>query len=438
MGYASQAGQVGFGLQASQGIAVAATRFARIKGGSLGGERSLLIPDPEIGGHRDIASAYLGPVSYSGDYDFYVRPQMAALLLKAALGSSSSSGSAGANEVQTITTTGTPTGGTFTLTFRGQTTAPIAYNASSATVQTALRALGTIGSTGVTCGGGPLPTGVTVTFGGDLATTDVPLLTANYSALTGGTAPTVDIAASTPGTATIYTHTITPANTLPWVTVEERIGSGFESFQYVDAKVSTLKFDAEAGGFLSGSASLVAITQTAGFAAQATPAWDTTPMMVGGQVTVKFNGATLPASSFSLEINNGLETDDFRLGQLTLGDIVEKRREIKMSMSYRPSDSSLWKGAMYGATNLSAPQAGPAYQGPVQIVVNSLETIGDVVGGTKYSLTIDIPYAAIAPFKASPSGDDILSTDLELTALRPWANAPIITATVVNNLATVS
>ena len=39
------------------------------------------------------------------------------------------------DEVQTVTITGGPTGGTFTLTWGGQTTAAIAYNATAATVQ---------------------------------------------------------------------------------------------------------------------------------------------------------------------------------------------------------------------------------------------------------------------------------------------------------------
>lgn len=438
MGYGSQSGQVGFGLQSSKGVAVAATRFARLRGGSLGGERSLLIPDPEIGGHRDIPGAYLGPVSYSGDYDFYPRAQMVAMLLKAALGSSSSSGAAGTNEVQTITTTGTPTGGTFTLTFRGMTTSALDFDSTAGEIQTALRALGTIGSTGVTCAGGPLPTGVTATFAADLAATDVPLLTADYSGLTGGTSPTVAIAETTPGVGTVYTHVITPADTIPWLTVEERVSNEFESFQYVDAKVNTFKLEAEATGYLMGSAGLVAITQSSGFTDQTTPAWDTTPMMVGGQVTVKFAGTALPVSSFNLEINNNLETDDFRLGSLVLGDIVEKRREIKMGATFRPTDATLWKGAMYGDDALTSPQAGPAYEGAVQIVIETLETIGDEVGGTPYSITIDIPYAVIAPYKVTPSGDDVISNDLEITAIRPYAGAPILTATVVNNLATVS
>jgi hypothetical protein len=104
------------------------------------------------------------------------------------------------SEVQTITITGTPAGGTFTLSFKGYTTAPIAYNAAAAAVQTALRALSPIGSAGVTCGGGALPgTAVTVTFGGALAGQNLPMMTANGTGLTGGTTPAVVITETTPG-----------------------------------------------------------------------------------------------------------------------------------------------------------------------------------------------------------------------------------------------
>lgn len=65
--------------------------------------------------------------------------------------------------VQTATITGGA--GTFTLTYNGATTTSIAYNATAATVQTALTALSTIGANGVTVtgsAGGPY----TVTFAG--------------------------------------------------------------------------------------------------------------------------------------------------------------------------------------------------------------------------------------------------------------------------------
>ena len=104
----------------------------------------------------------------------------------------------GTNEVQTITTTGVPTGGTFTLTYAGQTTAPIAYNAASTVVATALTALTSIGTGNVTTSGGPLPTGVVVTFTNALGGSDVATLTAT-SSLTGGTTPTVVITTTTQG-----------------------------------------------------------------------------------------------------------------------------------------------------------------------------------------------------------------------------------------------
>lgn len=104
---------------------------------------------------------------------------------------------AGTDEVQTVTITGSPTGGTFTLTYAGQTTGAIAYNASAATVQTALESLSNIGVGDVAVSGsagGPY----TVTFGGDLADKDVGQLTSTPS-LTGGTAPSVAHATTTTG-----------------------------------------------------------------------------------------------------------------------------------------------------------------------------------------------------------------------------------------------
>lgn len=107
--------------------------------------------------------------------------------------------SAGTSEVQTVATTGTPTGGTFKLSYKGQVTAAIAHNAAAAAVISALEALSTIGSGNVTGGGGPLPTGVTVTFAGALARKAVPLLVLADNSLTGGTTPTVTITETTPG-----------------------------------------------------------------------------------------------------------------------------------------------------------------------------------------------------------------------------------------------
>ncbi|MFE6126726.1 hypothetical protein ACFQ6Q_00415 [Streptomyces sp. NPDC056437] len=107
---------------------------------------------------------------------------------------------AGTDEVQTVTITGTPTGGTYTLTFDGQTTSGIAYDATAGAVQSALEALSNIASGDVVCAGGPHPgTPVTVTFGGAYDGENVPQMTASAASLTGGTSPAVAVTTTTPG-----------------------------------------------------------------------------------------------------------------------------------------------------------------------------------------------------------------------------------------------
>jgi flagellar hook protein FlgE len=112
-------------------------------------------------------------------------------------------GTAGVDEIQTVAITGTPTGGTFTLSYGGATTGAIAYNASAATVDAALEALSTIPASGVTCAGGALPgTAVTVTFDGTtLDETDVALMTIDTTGLTGGSSPAGTVTETTKGRA---------------------------------------------------------------------------------------------------------------------------------------------------------------------------------------------------------------------------------------------
>lgn len=103
-------------------------------------------------------------------------------------------------EVQSLTLSGGPTGGTFTLSFQSIETAPIAYDAAAADIQTALNLLSSISSQGgVTCSGGPLgTTAVTITFGVDGIQ---PLIVApsTGNSLTGGTTPSASVTETTAG-----------------------------------------------------------------------------------------------------------------------------------------------------------------------------------------------------------------------------------------------
>jgi hypothetical protein len=96
------------------------------------------------------------------------------------------------NEIQGVRVSNA-TGGTFTLTFDGQTTAPIAFNATAAQLQAALEALSTIGPGNVSATGGDVDAArVDITFIGVYAGVDVAQLTPDATALT-GTTPTVAI-----------------------------------------------------------------------------------------------------------------------------------------------------------------------------------------------------------------------------------------------------
>ncbi|NKY48030.1 hypothetical protein [Nocardia cerradoensis] len=139
------------------------------------------IAPPEI---TDGACPLILPSPYYGETAAEIAPEQPAC------------GTTATNEKQSVTLTGTPTGGTFTLTYKSQTTAGIAYNAANTAVKSALEALANVGTGNVNVTGtGPYA----VEFVGDLAGMDLPLMTASGAGLTGGTTPGVTVAETVKG-----------------------------------------------------------------------------------------------------------------------------------------------------------------------------------------------------------------------------------------------
>lgn len=334
MGYSSQAGQVLLKTQATPGVLdpdLAAEGIGiKLRGGSLGPNRELLVADAEIGGGRDVVDAYLGAVSWAGSYDFYARFESLLTLLNAALGT---------------TADGTPAGG-------------------------------------------------------------------------------------------VTTHTITGSDTsqLPFLSIEERIGAGLECFNYTDAVVNTLHLEAEANGFLMGTCDLIAAKQVAGATFTPAPDWDDSPMTVGTNITVTYNGVTVPAKSFSLDINNNFEDDDFRMGSFYLGDLTAKQREVNGSFTIRPENSAQWRQAVLGGPALTTVGGLTTKQ---QLVITA-STYEFITGSTVSKLTFTLPKVALEPFGLEPSGDDIIENDVSWRALRPVAGTGICSAAVINGKATVA
>ena len=109
----------------------------------------------------------------------------------------------GTNEVQEIAIDGTPTGGTFYLSYRGARTVDLDHDASAATIQTALLNLSSIGkddsgNNNISCSGGALPgTPVKVTFQNDLKWSLRSLIRPTSDDLTGGGCDEVQTISST-------------------------------------------------------------------------------------------------------------------------------------------------------------------------------------------------------------------------------------------------
>lgn len=116
---------------------------------------------------------------------------------------------AGTNEVQTLDIGGTPTGGTFRLSFEGRRTGQITWSAVNATLLTNINAAldAAYGTAAIVATAGTIVAGigtVTLTFSGTgVRRKAVPTMTAPENALT-GTAPTLSVVEATPGVTATY------------------------------------------------------------------------------------------------------------------------------------------------------------------------------------------------------------------------------------------
>lgn len=338
MGFSSQAGQVLLRTEPVAGVFPADIATAgvaiKLRSGALGPSRDLLVTDPEIGGGRDTVDAYLGAVSWAGDYEFYARLESITTLLKAVFGDAASVANADGSN----------------------------------------------------------------------------------------------------------THTITPVDsaTLPFLGIEENVGGSLETYQYTDAVVNTFHLEAEANGYLMGTAGLIAKSQVAGATKTADPTWDNSPMTVGTNITLTYNGVTLPSKSFAFDVTNNFDDSDFRLGSFFLGDLTAKSREVSGTFTVRPEDSALWRQAVYGSPTAISP-GGVTTKSPLVITATTYEDVpGVTTPGVKSSISLSIPKIALEPFAFGPSGDDIIETDISWRALRPVPGTPVCTTVITNGKADIS
>lgn len=237
----------------------------------------------------------------------------------------------------------------------------------------------------------------------------------------------------------VSTHTFTPldSGTLPFIAVQESIGGNLESFNYTDGVVNSLHFEADANGFMMGTAGMIARKQTAGITKDPSPTFDDTFMVVGTNITITYGGVSVPAKSFSFDMTNNFEDDDFRLGSFFVGDLTGKSREFSGSFTVRHSDSVMFRKATYGGAALTVP-GGLTNKEQLIITCSTYEDIPAGTPATKYSIVFTLPKVAFEPFGFEPSGDDILENDISWRGLRPIQATPACTAVVKNGLTAVA
>lgn len=219
-----------------------------------------------------------------------------------------------ANEVQTLTVDAT--GGTFTISFDFEgltgTTAAIAYNATAAVVQAGLEALRPIKSGNVLCAG-TLAAGMTITFQGNLAKANVPLLTTNPALLTGG-AGTAAVVQTTAGANKLHALTRSTSDDLAHFS----IGTGYDNagaanpdkMRDLTAESLTITLNKRKNVTLSVTA--VGNFQMEDLVAFTVPACENLPAMKGRDCRLKVNGNWITEDLWqaTVTLNNSIPTGD--------------------------------------------------------------------------------------------------------------------------------
>ncbi|HEX3658961.1 MAG TPA: autotransporter-associated beta strand repeat-containing protein [Pirellulales bacterium] len=194
------------------------------------------------------------------------------------------------NQVQGVAIAGTA--GTFTITFAGQTTSALVFNATALQVQTALDALSTIGgvggSVGVSLSGGTYG----IVFQGALADADLPLITATA---TGGTTVSVNTAGTSLAGGGNQTATITAPT------------SGTFTLTFGGQTSSPLNFNATAAQVQDALNVLSSITSTGGSATVVGPY--TIGSSTAEVYTVIFAGGTLGGQVLGALTSSGATID---------------------------------------------------------------------------------------------------------------------------------
>lgn len=226
---------------------------------------------------------------------------------------------------------------------------------------------------------------------------------------------------------TNYTHTATPANTLPYITFYKMLGELlYESYE--DCMVSEITISADTAGALTAAISIVGRK-----AVRLTAEPDALVIIESGAV-YNFNEATVTAhggatsliSNFELTLSNNVtvqQTDD-----VIPYDVVPGQRSVTVSYDMIFEDLAAYKAFQYadGGSNVAQTNT---------IVTTALTFL--FTKGANNSISFSIPNASIEEFPVEPdTGGDPVVSSIRARAQRV-TGTPVLTAVTKNQKATV-
>lgn len=224
--------------------------------------------------------------------------------------------------------------------------------------------------------------------------------------------------------ATNYTHTITPANTLPYLTFYKELGNTlFE--EYDDCVVNELTISAEAGAPLTASVDLLGRATTRLAAAPGSlPALNSDRVYTFNDATVSLAGTPSSlVSSFELTISNNLnaqQTDD-----IVPYDIAVGQREVTLGFTVIFESLAEYNRFHYGSTS------GTTQSSTLATVAADFQ----FDNGINNQLKFTFPSIAYEEFPVEPNAaGDPVTVDVRARAQR--GGSPVVTALVKNQKAT--
>lgn len=330
--------------------------------------------------------------------------------------------------VQTITMTAS--GGTWTATFDGETTAAVAFNVSTADLQTALLALSNLTTSDVVVSGTPGSSYV-LTFGNTYVNKNVPLVVLDTASLTGGSA---SVALTTPVVGTYYEHVFKLAKRrfVRWGSVLHSIdeaGSLWER-KLTDARISSLSVNAGATDIICTLAGLGITLGAASLAETKTAETAYLPSRGLGSHSLTISSVELGATprSHELIIAQDLADDDMTLHSAVRGDVPIRGLKVSGKLGGLDISYNLYKKLNWGGTS----GTGPATALAEGVLGYNFVTSNYITGSVPYKFQVAIPVVQITLSQPEASGNNLIRCEAEYTMLDLDSSTAPITITLVN------